>query len=132
MSVYQAFKDAISLAQQADNFELQQQLLDLQAQAQDMQGRLLEKDERIKELEEEADDLRESLKLKKDLKYLRGHYFEKNEAGHPEGEPYCSRCWEMDNNLVHMNKVSLGERKIATCPECDSKADWIKMTGNQG
>ena len=37
MGFYDAFKDAISVAQKADNIELYKQLLDLSAQALDLQ-----------------------------------------------------------------------------------------------
>ena len=38
MAFYDAFKDAIALAQKADNIELYKQLLDLSAQALDLQA----------------------------------------------------------------------------------------------
>ena len=40
MGLYEAFKDAISVAQKADNVELYRQLLDLSAQALDMQAEI--------------------------------------------------------------------------------------------
>ena len=38
MAFYDAFKDAITLAQKADNIQLYKQLLDLSAQALDLQA----------------------------------------------------------------------------------------------
>ena len=51
MGFYDAMKDAINLAQKADNIELYRQLLDLSAQALDLQ-------EENRRLKEEIADLR--------------------------------------------------------------------------
>lgn len=93
MSFYDALKDAINLAQKADNIELYRQLLDLSAQALDLQS------ENAKLKEENA-----QLKKQKD--------YEKRIQRHLqpyltlEGEEptvfYCSVCWGSEKKLIQM------------------------------
>lgn len=54
MSFYDAFKDAMSIAQKADNVELYRQLLDLSSQALDLQAEVLRLKEENAELKKPA------------------------------------------------------------------------------
>ena len=58
MSLYDAAKDAIKLAQKIDNVELVQQLLDVQQQALDMQEKQQVQQSKITVLEKENEDLK--------------------------------------------------------------------------
>lgn len=55
MAFYDAFKDAIALAQKADNIELYKQLLDLSAQALDLQAENAKLKEENTELKKKKD-----------------------------------------------------------------------------
>jgi len=69
MSIYDAAKDALKLAQKADNAELVQKILDVQAQALDMQQKQFELHQTIEKQKKEID----SLKEKKKYVYEEGH-----------------------------------------------------------
>lgn len=63
MSLYDAAKDAVKLAQKADNIELIQKLLDVQQQALDMQEKQQSLQSRIGVLEKQNDELKSSKKF---------------------------------------------------------------------
>ena len=62
MSFYEAFKDAINIAQKADNVDLYRQLLDLSAQALDLQAEVLR-------LKEENAELKKTNEIEADIEY---------------------------------------------------------------
>ena len=104
MGLYDALKDAISLAQKADNLELYRQLLDLSAQAIDLQ----EEVNCIKKRKiEEVRIVRHKqpyLTLLDDSQQLK----------------YCATCWDVDRILIQMNEqltTSAGSRKFI-CNKC--------------
>jgi hypothetical protein len=63
MSLYEAAKDALKVAQKADNVELIQKLLDVQQMALDMQEKQLKLNSRIIDLEKENAALQEAKKF---------------------------------------------------------------------
>lgn len=84
MSFYDAFKDALNVAQKADNIELYRQLLDLSAQALDLQAE-------VARLTEENKTLREELTTKSNIVRHKGAYIT---LGNDEKEiPYCAICY---------------------------------------
>lgn len=62
MGVYEAAKDALKVAQKADNIELVQKLLDVQKMALDMQEKMQEQQNKIIELQKENEILSETKK----------------------------------------------------------------------
>lgn len=112
MSWYEVAKDAISMAQKAGNIPLVQQILDMQREMQDMQQENFDLKKKIAKLEE-AD----SHEIEYDEK--RSAVYEIMEDGSKQG-PYCTRCWEVDKNLVSVHKI---EDEITTsyyCPHCEN------------
>ncbi len=69
MGFYEAAKDALKLAQKADNIELVQKIMDIQSEALEMQHQVQQKNEEILVLK---DKLR-SIKDKKKYTYEEGH-----------------------------------------------------------
>ena len=108
MSFYDAFKDAINIAQKADNVELYRQLLDLCAQALDMQAeitRLREENAELKKKKEIADRIirheEPCVTIKDDDNNLY----------------YCSHCWDSQQLLIQINCHNDG---TFVCPHCNS------------
>lgn len=62
MGWYEAAKDAVSLAQKADNAELVQKILDVQKEALDMQEQLHKKNEEILKLKQKINSIEASKK----------------------------------------------------------------------
>lgn len=45
-----------------------------------------------------------------------GTYWETDSSGETTGDPYCSRCWEVDGKRVHLDAWE----GMLTCPQCAS------------
>jgi hypothetical protein len=108
MSIYQAAKDALKIARQLGNVELQQQLLDLQAQA-------LELQEENAGLRREKAELEEQLALQGELLPDEGIYW--RVEGQTRDGPFCSRCWDVEGRLVRLHVAGLDG--WFRCPGCD-------------
>ena len=106
MGVYEAFKDAISLAQKADNLELYRQLLDLNAQVLDLQV------ENTK-LKEENAELRKKRNLANEIVRHKEPYITlRNDVN---DLCYCSHCWDSQQLLIQVNCHKNGAFE---CPHC--------------
>lgn len=93
MGLYDAFKDAISVAQKADNLELYRQLLDLSAQALDLQAE-------IAKLTEENKKLKAELTTKSAIVRHKGAYItlESDE----KAIPYCAICYGTKGQFLQL------------------------------
>ena len=108
MSIYDAFKDALSVAQKSDNIDLYKQLLDLSSQALDLQ-------EEKQRLRSENDEVR---KIKIDKNRVERHnapYI--TLAGDSDEILYCSRCWDVERKLVQVECKRTGSFR---CPNCNN------------
>lgn len=104
MGLYEGIKDAIGIAQKADNIELYRQLLDLGNQALDMQAeiaRLKEENESLRK----ANDL-ESRIIRHNLKeveaYGHSEYPYITLSNDPENIRYCAICWGKTHDLIQL------------------------------
>ncbi len=112
MSFYDAFKDAISVAQKADNVELYRQLLDLSAQALDLQAE-------VARLREENAALRKSKDISE--KVIRHEEPVVTIEGDTKNLYYCSHCWDSQQLLIQINCHNDG---TFTCPHCQSRGNY--------
>lgn len=109
MGLYDVIKDALQIAQKADNIELYKTLLEVQKVALDMQ-------EDIIKLKEKNKELQENLEISK---MIQRHPITIVTLENDEYEtPYCSRCWDKDKHLV---QVIINDNGTFDCPECDNK-----------
>ena len=109
MGFYDAFNDALRMAQKADNVDLYRQLLELCAQALDLQ----EENARLRNENAElskAKDLEERILRHSDL------YITLNED--PAQLYYCAHCWDVDKRLVQLSC----DNRDGTfyCPHCST------------
>lgn len=93
MSFYDAFKDAISLAQKADNIELYRQLLDLSAQALDLQAE-------VAKLKEENSKLISELSTKKNIVRHQSAYITLSDDN--KNIPYCAICYGKSGTFIQL------------------------------
>ena len=94
MGLYDATKDALTLIQKADNLELYSKILDIQKQALDLQEEnkvLREENQKLKD----NSHIKDKLVIKENMYYLKDSDIEKG--------PYCTRCWDVDKELVLMH-----------------------------
>lgn len=108
MGFYDAMKDAMNMAQKADNIELYRQLLDLSAQALDLQAevaRLREENAELKKVNDLEDDIEfyvdAFVTRKSDLKPIK----------------YCAACWVDKKKLVPLQDQHWDNYK---CPLCSA------------
>lgn len=112
MGLYDAMKDAINLAQKADNIELYRQLLDLSAQALELQAEVA----RLKE---------ENAELKKRRNVADRVVRHEEPCITLEGDTtalyYCSHCWDSEQLLIQLSCHANG---TFVCPHCQAKGNY--------
>lgn len=118
MSFYDAFKDAISVAQKADNVELYRQLLDLSAQALDLQAE-------VAKLREENFELKKSKDISE--KIVRHEEPVITLEDDDKNLYYCSHCWDSENMLIQINCHNDG---TFNCPHCTSQGNYDNQKKN--
>ena len=107
MGLYDAMKDAVNLAQKADNIELYRQLLDLSAQALDLQAE-------VAKLKEENAALKEKRNLSEKIVRHEASYITlKDDTQHLY---YCTHCWDVDQRLVQLRCNKYNGSFL--CPHC--------------
>lgn len=109
MGMYDMFKDAVSMAQKADNIELVKTILELQQEVLDMQEKNRELNEENRKLKGLIDELK-IVEFKDDCYYFDG-----------DG-PYCSRCYDAEKKKIRMLKRDTGIGTIYDrCPNCGNE-----------
>jgi hypothetical protein len=106
MGVVETVKDIALLVQKADNIELYQKILEMQAQIMAML-------EENYELKIDLRALREAHSLQQSLVFKDNMYWKSNLSG--EREAFCSRCWDYETKLVHLQNLPDG---AMYCPGC--------------
>lgn len=107
MGWYEAVKDAINVAQKADNLDLIRQLLEVQKEIQDMSHEMAQ-------LKAENRELREALDKKESVKYdmrLNLYYIDGSEGR----INYCPVCWSKEAILAPVIKWENGTHYCHTC-----------------
>lgn len=116
MSLYDAFKDAMNMAQKADNIELYRQLLDLGAQALDLQAE-------VARLREENAELRKANDLEAEIEFYVDAFVTRNTDVKPI--KYCAACWVDKKKLVPLQELKWDNYD---CPLCKArvvdKSNW--------
>lgn len=119
MGWYEAIKDGIAVAQQADNVPLVRELIDAQKQILD----LIEENQRlrvqVKELQETS-DISEKIVRHEDA-YI-------TLKDDPQNLIYCSCCWDTKRMLVQGQKTGVG---TYTCPSCGTNAYYDRNASDR-
>lgn len=107
MGWYEAVKDAINVAQKADNLDLMRQLLEVQKEIQDMNHEMAE-------LRVENRELRVALNKKESVKYDKtlNLYFNESSEGRVD---YCPVCWSKESILAPVIKWENDTHYCHTC-----------------
>lgn len=109
MGLYDAMKDAVNLAQKADNIELYRQLLDLSAQALELQAE-------IARLTAENEELRKVKDIESDIEYYVDAFVTRKSDEKPI--KYCAACWVDKKKLVPLQDM---EWENYDCPLCKTR-----------
>lgn len=115
MAIFDILKSAGETLRKADKIEEYRQILDAQKE-------LLEMQKKIQNLEEKNMELKKALETKENLIHENNAYWTSDEKK-KEG-PFCSRCWDVDKNLVRLHPC--GNPAYYSCPNCKSGSVLIK------
>ena len=114
MGFYDAFKDALSMAQKADNVDLYRQHLELCAQALDLQ-------EENARLRNENAELRKAKDLERRIvRHMQPFISITNDEKHL---PYCALCWARENKLYQMRILRDYAYTSVYCKNCGNKCE---------
>jgi hypothetical protein len=95
MVIIDKLKNVARLAQEVGKMDLYQQAVELQVQVRAQQ--------KLTDAERLVADLREALRIRGILTFRAGVYFSRAGDG-PEDGPFCSRCWDADQVLIHVDR----------------------------
>ena len=112
MGLYEGIKDAIGIAQKADNIELYRQLIDLSSQALDMQTEIVRLREENAELKKGTDI--ENSFIRHAQPYL-------TIDGENPRTCYCAVCWGKSRKLLQMDRINWDHGQIKLyCSVCEN------------
>jgi hypothetical protein len=114
MDILKGLSTAADVLRKADKIPEYQQILDAQEA-------ILNYQKRIGELEGEIKKLKDISTFKETADFHNNCYWLKKEGGQTAG-PFCSKCVESDNRIMHLHVRSDG---FATCPDCKNHV-WSK------
>lgn len=112
MGLYDAMKDAVSLAQKADNIELYRRLLDLSAQALELQAEVSRLREENAELKKRRDVACKIIRHEEPCVTL---------LDDDKKLYYCSHCWDSEQLLIQLNCYTNGTFE---CSHCGAKGNY--------
>ncbi len=116
MSFYDAFKDALDIAQKADNIDLYRKLLDLSKDALDLQNEVYKLTEENRKLKESLEEKIVAENLECDLQLQpQGYYIRISEKKEEKNTRYCAACWQNYKKLMPYVK-SIGN--ASQCSNC--------------
>ena len=116
MGFYDAFKDAVDIAQKADNIDLYRKLLDLSKDALDLQNEVYTLTEENKQLKAEIIRLSEMDNLENDLELTQeGFYIRISEKAEGKDIKYCAACWQNSKKLMPFIKTIGNVKQCSNC-----------------
>ena len=119
MGWYEAIKDGIAVAQQADNIPLVEKMIDAQKQIFDLVDENHRLRDQIKQLEETS-EIASKIERHDDA-YI-------TLADDPDKRIYCSCCWDTKRMLVQGQKTGV---RTYTCPSCGTNAYYDRSASDR-
>jgi hypothetical protein len=115
MSIIDQVRDVAKLAQEVGRMDLYKMVVELQSQVTELATEKFEAAQALVESRQRIADLEEKLRLKGQLEFRRGVYYLKREDRSEDG-PFCGRCWEADQLLIHVD----GNNQHYHCRQCEN------------
>ncbi len=107
MAIFDELKSVGKVLQEAGKIEQYKQILETQQE-------LLEMQKNISNLEKENRELNDKLNIKENLKHENNAYW--ISTNEKKDGPFCSRCWDVDKNLVRLHPHA--NPAYYNCPDC--------------
>jgi hypothetical protein len=111
MRLLQTARDLLRAIKGSSGIDVQEKVIDLQAG-------ILEMQEQIAQLQKENQVLREQLSTAGSLSFRNNCYWR---ADHPDPGPFCTRCWDLEKQLIHLNPTF--DPKVLGCARCRSAVE---------
>ncbi len=99
-STIDVLKKVKVLADKYGDVEIKEIVVDLRSELADTKSLVIEMKEEINNLKEESGKLKQKLKTTKEISFLNGAYYRKNDVDRKQ--PFCPTCFETDQILVTM------------------------------
>jgi hypothetical protein len=118
-------KEVVLVAKKFNDLEFQKKIVELQSEVVGLTLELTEKAVAIARKDAQISDLEEKLRFKAKLVKADGAYYEADENGQAKGDPYCTRCWEVERKAVTIYPI--GDKLMrgkSQCPECQATPPW--------
>ena len=112
-------RSIIEAKTQLDSAESKLRLADAVVALAEARSRLADIQDELDSRDSKIQELWAALRSKADVIKWHDGYYRKTAAGDPIGDPFCLRCWEVDQRLVHL--VSAGDHN--KCPGCSNAYD---------
>lgn len=109
MGLYEAIKDALTVADHFKNADLIRRLVDVQMEG----AKLAEENARLRQ---ELADLREQAKIRQEMRYQSNVYWRQLGEGKSEG-PFCPKCLDGNGKAARMSDFADFHAWI--CPVCN-------------
>ncbi len=126
MGLLETSLEVVKLAGKLANPELITAATKANIEALELSNSNLELQKKVTDLGDLVRELEAKLKLTGEVFYHEGLVFREGDS-----DPYCSRCWDVNRNLVHVHRF--GGDKGRGCPECKATVVAIlrnpRMTG---
>ncbi|QSX78108.1 hypothetical protein [Agrilutibacter solisilvae] len=113
-------KSAMAAGDALDKAEMRFKLADALNALADAKNSVTDAKEELQQAYKELDEMHEKLKLKAKTVRFKDGYYELDGEGAASGDPYCSKCWEVDHRLVHLVRGDRTEQ-FTYCPSCKQK-----------
>lgn len=107
MSVISNAKEIADLIKKLGDVELYRKIIELE-------GEIIELTREKHTLDERVQELSDTINTKEKMTFKQPFYYQEG-----DDVPFCSRCWEKDNTVIHV--VNGGEFHAGikhTCPNC--------------
>jgi hypothetical protein len=123
LELVKALKD---IDKQIGEAELKAKAAELLSNLADVKIALVEAKEEAAAKDAEITKLKKSFQLHNECVRHFSFLYDKNAEGKPLGQPYCTRCEQIDGVMIKLT-YDAGERGNAICPECKAKYRHVQV-----
>jgi endogenous inhibitor of DNA gyrase (YacG/DUF329 family) len=120
MDIAKILKEATTTLEQA---EVKFKLADLMLSLADAKVGIAEASNALIEKDAEIAKLKSAFAMNQRMVFVGGAYVLVDSQNKLFGQPYCSRCWEVDQKLVHLI-LNPAAALLVKCPECNTDVKY--------
>ena len=137
-AVVSSVKTAVEIAKTIKDLDAKVQQAELKLKVADLLGALAdakiaatELQDLVAKKDEEIGELRKSIAIKGDVVRRGDAYYMKGSGGAAAGEPYCTRCWEVEAKLFHLVRHPSRPDQVCPCVRRCMISEWYRRLGDK-